>query len=187
MGPFAFVPNMECNHAIVSMKHTISGYINLNHVNLDFTNGIGYIEKDWGNSFPSQYIWGQGNCFCKQKNSSLFFSVATIPYSFINFTGFICNFVFENQEYRFATYNGSKLICKEICPTSCVIDFQKNNLLLELICTSGMSHPLKSPKQGNMKNQIHESIDSIIQVSFIKNGIKVFEDTSFCAGLEIVV
>jgi len=47
MGPFSHVPFMECNHAILSMKHDITGKIFVNDSIYDFNNGQGYIEKDF--------------------------------------------------------------------------------------------------------------------------------------------
>ncbi|QII81181.1 hypothetical protein G7057_00970 [Jeotgalibaca arthritidis] len=41
--------------------------------------GKGYIEKDWGRSFPKNYIWIQSNHF-NDNQRSLFFSYAHIPY-----------------------------------------------------------------------------------------------------------
>ena len=46
MGPFAFVPFMECYHGIVSMDHIIQGELEIDGVNIDFSNGRGYLEKD---------------------------------------------------------------------------------------------------------------------------------------------
>ena len=56
MGPFSYIPFMECNHAILDMKHTIYGSLLINDTIYDFNNGSGYIEKDWGISFPSSYV-----------------------------------------------------------------------------------------------------------------------------------
>ena len=44
---------------------------------IDFTNGIGYIEKDWGKSFPNSWIWMQTNHF-KYHNASLMASLSSI-------------------------------------------------------------------------------------------------------------
>lgn len=63
MGPFSYVPFMECNHAILSMKNNVYGSISINNTKLNFNQGLGYIEKDWGCSFPKSYIWCQGNNF----------------------------------------------------------------------------------------------------------------------------
>lgn len=50
MGPFSYIPFMECNHSILSMKSSANGLININDKEIKFNNGIGYIEKDWGYS-----------------------------------------------------------------------------------------------------------------------------------------
>lgn len=56
MGPFSYIPFMECNHAIISMQNDINGFISLNDQIIKFNNDKGYIEKDWGCSFPKSYI-----------------------------------------------------------------------------------------------------------------------------------
>ena len=73
----------------ISMENTINGYININDEIIHFNNNKGYIEKDWGCSFPKSYIWGQGNNF-KKTNSSFMFSIADIPLKLFTFKGFIC-------------------------------------------------------------------------------------------------
>lgn len=45
MGPFAFVPFMECYHGIVSMDHIIQGELEIDGATVDFSNGRGYMEK----------------------------------------------------------------------------------------------------------------------------------------------
>jgi hypothetical protein len=52
MGFFSYIPFMECYHSIVSMNHDLEGCIEINDVNYDFNGGKGYIEKDYGHSFP---------------------------------------------------------------------------------------------------------------------------------------
>ncbi len=52
MGFFAYIPNMECNHGVLSMNHQLKGHIEIGkQQRLDFNGGKGYIEKDWGTSF----------------------------------------------------------------------------------------------------------------------------------------
>ncbi|MEZ4893124.1 MAG: tocopherol cyclase family protein [Saprospiraceae bacterium] len=38
-------------------------FLTINGEELDFTGGKGYMEKDWGRSFPSAYFWMQTNHF----------------------------------------------------------------------------------------------------------------------------
>ena len=84
MGPFSYIPFMECNHAILNMKSTANGSITINNHQMQFTHGTSYIEKDWGSTFPKYYIWCQGNNF-KNPNASFMVSIADIPFKAFSF------------------------------------------------------------------------------------------------------
>ena len=88
MGPYSFIPFMECYHGILSMNHNISGVINHNGIDISFDGGKGYMEKDWGHSFPKAYIWMQSNHFSKP-NISIKSSIAIIPWLKSSFIGHI--------------------------------------------------------------------------------------------------
>ena len=53
MGPFRFVPLMECRHSVFSLSHRVEGEITLNGKKTVFGNGTGYMEGDRGRSFPA--------------------------------------------------------------------------------------------------------------------------------------
>lgn len=74
MGGFAYIPKMECYHGVISMNHELQGTLKINDEKIEFTNGKGYIEKDWGTSFPKEYMWMQSNHF-KKPSTSLFFQL----------------------------------------------------------------------------------------------------------------
>ena len=109
MGPFSYVPFMECNHAILSMENNIQGVLEINNDKMDFNNSIGYIEKDWWYSFPKNYIWCQGNNF-KKTNADFMLSIADIPFKVFYFRGIISVLIIGNQEFKFTTYNNVKLV-----------------------------------------------------------------------------
>lgn len=88
MGPLSLLPNMECNHGIISLHHNLSGEIKMNGESLSFENGFGYIEKDWGSSFPKNYLWFSCNDFFSDK-CACFASVADIPFGKLTFKGCI--------------------------------------------------------------------------------------------------
>ena len=96
MGPFSYIPFMECNHAILNMKTTANGFININNDKIKFENSIGNMEKYWGSSFPKSYIWGQGNNF-KKSNASFMISIADIPFKNFHFNGIICDLRFRDS------------------------------------------------------------------------------------------
>lgn len=186
MGPFSFIPFMECNHAILSMKHEINGFLTINDKNYDFNSGIGYIEKDWGSSFPTSYIWSQANSF-QNENASLFLSVATIPLSCFSFTGFICNFILDSKEYRFATYNESKIIKCKTSKNNFNIKLKNKDYTLHIYSNNQDSFSLKAPRCGAMKKEIFESISANVYVCLSQNKNILFEGESKNAGLEIVL
>jgi hypothetical protein len=108
MGPYACVPFMECYQGIISMDHVINGELVIDGERIDFTNGRGYMEKDWGRSFPSAYFWMQSNHF-SEAGISLKCSVAKIPWMRGSFVGFIAGVWLKDRLIRFTTYNQSKL------------------------------------------------------------------------------
>ncbi|MDX1684351.1 MAG: tocopherol cyclase family protein, partial [Saprospiraceae bacterium] len=109
MGPYAFVPRMECYHGIVSMDHRADGWMEVDEWRLELSEGRGYIEQDWGHSFPSAYFWMQSNHF-SEPGTSFKCSVATIPWMGSSFVGFIAGLLYDDKLIQFTTYNGSKLI-----------------------------------------------------------------------------
>ena len=105
MGPFAWVPFMECRHSVYSMAHEVSGVIFLNGKRYTFREAEGYWEGDRGRSFPKEYLWTQ----CLFDGGSLMLSVAEIPFGSKSFTGIIGVVLWQGEEYRFATYLGAKV------------------------------------------------------------------------------
>lgn len=166
MGPFSYLP-MECNHAIISMNHYIDGILNFNGEEIDFEDGYGYIEKDYGTSFPEKYLWLQSNTLEKDnlelKKASIFLSVAKIPLGFTHFKGFIACLLVNEKQYRFASYNLSQLKI-EIKQGIYLITMTKKHYKLKLRIKPNHGKELKSPRQGRMEDTIQESLDSTCSV-----------------------
>ena len=185
MGPFSHVPFMECNHAILSMKHTVKGTILLNSDSYSFNHGQGYIEKDWGTSFPKTYLWCQANSF-SEPNCSLSFAIANIPFGLFSFTGYICSLIVNDREFRFATYTNSKIKKCDITDNIIDILIRKGKYSLSIKCNNIKGFELLSPVKGNMEKPIFETIDSVIDVTLKHGNNTILADTSINAGLEIV-
>lgn len=185
MGPFSYIPNMECNHAILSMKNKTSGVIHINNIEMNFNKGTGYIEKDWGYSFPKAYIWCQGNDF-KEANASFMVSIANIPFKFFSFQGIICVLIINGKEYKFTTYNNAKLIKYNVYNNSIDITLKKGNYLLNIKSEYSSENKLLAPVKGKMAKDIFESITSLVHVTLLNGKNIIFENTSKNCGLEIV-
>ena len=185
MGPFSYIPFMECNHAILSMQNHAHGFMNINHHKINFNYGIGYIEKDWGCSFPKSYIWCQGNNFQNPK-ASFMLSIADIPFKLFTFRGVICVLMINNQEFKFTTYNHAKLIEYKVDNNSLNITLKKWNYDLNIKSAYQEGVKLSAPVKGKMEKDILESISSLVTVTLRKDNMVIFSDTSTNCGLEIV-
>ena len=186
MGPFSYVPFMECNHAILSMKSDVTGFVDINNNKINFNEETGYIEKDWGCSFPKSYIWCQGNNFVNS-SASFMLSIAIIPFKIFNFRGIICSLIIGDKEYRFATYNNTKIVKYDIDNNLVDIILKKGNYFLEINSKCDTSLKLIAPVKGEMKKDILESISAYISITLKKDNKVIFSDTSKNCGLEIVV
>ena len=186
MGPFSFVPFMECYHGIVSMNNILQGSFQMSGKELSFTGGRGYIEKDWGKSFPSAYIWMQSNHF-NSLGASFKLSVAKIPWLGSSFVGFISGIWINNQIIRFTTYNRSRLEKCEVTNTEVNICLSNPRYKLEVSASRTESTELASPINGLMDGKISESMTSEIYVKLTnkKHGKVEFEAKGRNAGVEV--
>ena len=91
MGNYYLLPNLPCYHAIVDGYHSVNGQIQYLNDSYTFTNAVGYLEKNWGISFPEKYIWMHA-FDAKNTDNQLLFSQADIKWNgrtFIKHLGFI--------------------------------------------------------------------------------------------------
>ncbi len=185
MGPFSFVPGMECYHGIVNIRHRIHGEISVGDTVHRFDGGEGYIEKDWGRSFPESWVWLQANHF-PDSDASFLFSIADIPWLRGAFTGFLCFLLFRGRLYRFATYDRSRIVRIERDDTVVRAELRGHGFVLSFSADRGAAGVLRAPKNGTMEREIEESLSAEVAVKLTdRKGRVVFEDASRRGGMEI--
>jgi tocopherol cyclase len=186
MGWYSYVPFMECYHDVVSVNHALKGGVSVNGSEIDFSEGKGYIEKDRGRSFPDAWIWVQCNSF-PNGETSLFVSVAKIPWLGRYFVGFICFLYLQGRFFLFNTYNRSKLSRLHYDGDALEISLHSKDYVLDVEAVKNRSGELKAPSSGQMTRRIKESIDSDVYVRIRdSSGRTFFEDSGKRAGLEII-
>jgi tocopherol cyclase len=186
MGWYSYIPFMECNHGIVSVNHDIHGEISNNKNVIDFNGGKGYIEKDWGVSFPEAWIWIQSNNFVEH-DTSFSFSIAKIPWMSRFFIGFIAFLYLNNKFYLFSTYN--KSIISEINHNKEIIEITVRNSrnILKIRVIKNSFGDLRAPVSGEMSRRIKESIDSEVHLQLLDKYKNLeYEGTGKSVGLEII-
>ncbi|MBS0010523.1 MAG: hypothetical protein KFF49_03890, partial [Bacteroidales bacterium] len=163
MGWYSFVPLMECKHGIVSTGHNIEGSIEVRGKTIDFSKGRGYIEKDWGTSFPESWIWLHCNTFMKT-DASFTFSVAKIPWIGSFFIGFISYLRFDDHFYNFSTWSKAGIERLEYRDNilNLVLVNKKYKLYVEAL--NNRPGDLKAPHMGSMTRIIKETVDADVKL-----------------------
>jgi len=189
MGWYAFVPGMECYHGILSMDHAIEGFVEADGIRTDLSGGRGYIEKDWGASMPSSWIWMQTNHF-ETNGVSLSGSIAKIPWIGNYFTGYIFGFLYDKKLYEFTTYSGAKVTELYVTDDNIRIRLENKAYRLDIDADRSEGVELPAPRLGDMTAKVNESLRSSILVTLIrKNGHGtelIYSGTGRNSGLEFV-
>ena len=186
MGWYTFVPRMECYHGVVSMNHSLTGMIDLNGQRKVFEGGKGYIEKDWGRSFPESWIWLQCNNFTRD-DISFMLSIAKIPWFGRHFTGFLSFLRVGDTVHRFATYTGAKVLEMEFHEGELKVIIGDRKLQMIITANQRISGELAAPVLGTMDRRIKESIDSDVHIVMKdKNGKELLSSNGTRAGMEIM-
>ena len=167
MGPFRYVPFMQCRHSVFSMRHSVDGMLSVNGTPYVFHNSIGYMEGDRGHSFPGKYAWTQ----CSYPDGALMLSIADIPLGGFHFTGVIGIVLLHGKEYRLATYLGAKAV--KIGAGEIIV--RQGSFVLTVRPHGQTGHPLRAPVGGAMIRTIHEHPSCKVFCRFEENGIPLLE------------
>ncbi len=187
MGPFAWLPFMECYHGIVSLDHRVNGELIDDETQISFANGRGYIEKDWGKSFPAGWVWMQTNHF-DVLGTSLTASIAITPMLGGWFPGFIAALWHNGTLYRFTTYTGARVERLEIGEQSVLWVLRGMQHRLEVYAHRATASDLPGPTRHGMEMRVPETLNASIRVclsSIDNTRLPLFEGEGVCAGLEI--
>lgn len=186
MGWYRKVPFMECYHGLVSMDHELTGSLCIGMKEYSFDNGRGYIEKDWGKSMPSSWIWMQSNSLSKKGNSFML-SVANIPWLSSSFTGFLGFLKINNKVQIFATYTKHHIRIEKFGDHTVALNIFNKDETIRIETNRTKSGSLAAPNNGSMDRRIAESVDAFLKITVLdKNGATTYIDSSYVAGLEIV-
>jgi len=182
MGPFSYIPGMQCNHGVLSLWHSVQGEVECKGKKLVFKNADGYIEKDWGEEFPESWIWMQ----CGKDREALMCAVASIPIKTFHFTGLIAVLCTGERQYRFATYNGGRVMNVIERKDSLTIELARGSYRLCIIARSKHFGSLKTPSKTGMNRNIQESVSCIYDISLSRDTQTVYSGHFENGGLEML-
>lgn len=186
MGPYAFVPFMECYHGVVSFGHGLAGSLTLGGRRWDLAGGRGYIEKDWGKSFPAGYLWMHSNHF-SHPGTSVMASIALIPWMRGTFRGVLIGVKHQGKLYVFATYNRSRT--KYIGVDDKRVRWtvvRGDRYRIDITAERSAGALLHAPIRTEMHKRVEETLNATLRVKLTApDGVVVMEDVGEVAGLEV--
>ena len=181
MGPFAYLPGMQCRHGVLSLWHSVSGEVCYPGRRFTFNGDDGYIEKDWGGVFPDSWVWMQ----CGNRDVTLMCAVATIPLKLIRFTGVICVLRIGDRQYRFATYNGAHVVQFIRSDGTVAVELERKGRRLLIEARDTVFGHLQAPTRTGMDRQICESISACFNIEMQYQGSTLLRG-EYVGGLEMM-
>ncbi len=185
MGPYSFVPFMECKHGILSLDHELQGQLQVDGVQTSFDGGRGYLEKDWGRAFPRGYVWTHSNHF-DRPGICVTVSIARIPWLTRAFRGFLVGFLIDGELHRFTTYNGAEIESLTMTDTHLHLRIRNRTHRLEVNSRKRDGALLHAPYGKQMIERVAETMTSDIELRFtsLASGALLYEGHGRNACLE---
>jgi len=186
MGWYGLMPFMECYHGIVSFGHGLSGTLEVEGTVTNFTDGRGYIEKDWGRSFPAGYIWLHSNHFTNDADASFIGSVALIPWLGSQFRGFLLGLRHGGRLYRWATYTGAREQKLEIDDDHISWELRGREGTITVAADRVRGGLLHAPLARDPHQRVEETLDARIHVTHTDlDGRVVFDSVGDVGAMEV--
>ena len=148
--------------------------------------GRGYIEKDWGKSFPAGYLWMHSNHF-SHPTTSIMASIALIPWIRGEFRGILIGLKHRRQLHTFATYNRSrtKAISVNDDRIRWTVEGPKG-LRLDITAERSEGALLHAPVRTEMHRRVEETLNARLHVVMTDgDGGVLLDDVGEVAGLEV--
>lgn len=183
MGPFDFLPGLECKHYIYSMHHEVNGVLRIGQNDIVFNGGRGYCEGDRGRSFPKGYFWAQSNCF-GGADACVMLAAADVPYMGAEFCGVTSIFKYAGKEYRFATYNGTKIALFEDRGDIVNISLRRGGSALDASVALPLGYDLKAPKEGRMGQTVKEAVTASLSLKIMVGQNVIFRESNIICSAE---
>lgn len=173
---------LECYQEVVVIDCSFEGEIVVDDLPVHIT-GKSYLEKTYGTKFPKKRIWIQGNHF--NKDVSLSFSYGIVPFLKRKIKRFITIINYNDKEYRFASYNLSRV--KIINQTKSQVEILIKKRRYRLIINVMLIEPIKligPGDEGYMNLEVFESVNSLATLTFYKGRKIIFDTMGRSVGFE---
>ncbi|MCK8059353.1 MULTISPECIES: tocopherol cyclase family protein [unclassified Fusibacter] len=182
MGPFRFAPFMECYHGVHLITSSVEGTVTIEGETHKLENAKLYLEKDWGKSFPREWIWLEAGAF-EEENVHLMFSVANIPWIGKAFNGHLGYVWLGETRIGLGTYRNSHYSLEED-DDKIILAVAKGKYHIVITAQQRTPIDLVAPSLGNMTRKMKEDLNGLVSLEVYKDSELVYKGTSEYAGIE---
>ncbi|GEM_PF-3455315 len=167
MGPLAYVPGVECKHDIIASHLYATGDCRMGGKKIHFHRADGYIDKNWGTSFPSSYYWGHAHAFTSS-NLSVQFAKGKPKWGLIQPAVNVGFMRLNNNIITFSSHNGGKIYLQNASDKQTLIVLENRKWKIELIIHDASTTPLYAPHKGSLNQSILESIGGYSELTIFR-------------------
>lgn len=164
MGYTYYIPNLPCYHAVVNPAHWVSGDIQFNGNSIELTNERGYLEKNWGTSFPQDYLWLHA-LDPSDSGVSLLFSCASMHWMGRTFRKHVGHIRYKGIEMDLRELKQVTIRCVKESSLSYSITLSSKTISLRIEVVSVRQVTFKGPDQGQMSRDIIHHADANMLVT----------------------
>jgi hypothetical protein len=168
MGYNYFLPNLPCYHAVLNTGHLVSGEIKQKNERFIIKNELGYLEKNWGTSFPETYYWLHA-VDPNDPQVSILFSRAEIEWIGKKFIRHLGHLRFDEKEVDIRSLKNVTVSILSSCKDKHEIRIASKTLQMEISITHNNKVRFKGPFNGKLSRDIIHFPDSIIQIRLSEN------------------
>ena len=157
MGNYYLIPGIPCYHCVMIKNSSVKGVIIYNEKVYPLSSAFGYLEKNWGHSFPKKYLWLHAKDPTNPSNQ-LLFSQADILWS---------NRLYK-KHFGFLEVNGMSTDFRKIKRNKIIVHLSSTGIcitlddfIIEVEIPSKFKTPIlfESPSKGMMNDRISHFSD----------------------------
>ncbi|MFM8455296.1 MAG: tocopherol cyclase family protein, partial [Ignavibacteria bacterium] len=169
MGYHYYVPTLPCYHSVLNSSHLVSGSIRHNESVYALDEDMGYMEKNWGTSFPENYFWIHA-VDPYNPQISLLFSIAEIQWLGKRFIKHVGHLRIEGKHIDLRALKDISIADRIVSEKKRCVKIKSKELELDIWITYGNKVTFKGPNQGHMSRDIFHHADAMIGISLKQNG-----------------
>lgn len=168
MGYSYVIPNLPCYHSVLNKSHIVSGEINSKSSRFSLDNEIGYLEKNWGTSFPENYVWLHA-VDPENMEVDLLFSQAEINWMGKKFIRHVGYFRFDGKQIDLRELRDCSISISKLNSHDQHIRISSKAIEMKMEITLAQNIVFKGPHNGTLSRDILHHTDVRVAVSFKQN------------------